>query len=31
MGQKRWKDAGAEVPAPPKYETIVREREKLIQ
>jgi len=27
---QRWRDAGAEVPAPPKYETIIREREKLI-
>lgn len=25
---QKWKDAGAEVPAPPKYETIIREREK---
>lgn len=27
---QKWKDAGAEVPAPTKYETIIREREKLI-
>jgi len=26
----KWKEAGAEHPSPPKYETIVREREKLI-
>lgn len=27
---QKWKDAGAQVPPPPKYETIIREREKHI-
>jgi len=27
----KWKESGSETPTPPKYETIVREREKLIQ